>query len=240
MLRKITLSILISFVLLTLTPSSYAATKDPAKDPHAVLRELQKSWRQSSRQKTPAPVKPLEPVTIRQPQTPIIPSPTPVKPPAPIAMRPTPTPVTSRQTQAKTPATNKYDTLTQKFIADPRWKPGITYNGRQKPKLSGYKSTGCCAFAADFVKYVYGKNSPRDGGEFSSVKEIRTGDVIVFSSPSHWVIVLNRSGNSLHTLEGNWMNGKVERSNTAYTIKGNTILRDGKKFRTFSLGYHFR
>ena len=237
MLRKITLSILISSVLLTITPSSYAATKDPAKDPHAVLRELQKSWRQSYQQKTPAPVRPPEPIKHT---TPIAIRPAPVMPPAPIAMRPTPIKPPTLITTRQTPATNKYDTLTQKFIADPRWKPGITYNGRQKPKLSGYKSTGCCAFAADFVKYVYGKNSPRDGGQFSSVKEIRTGDVIVFSSPSHWVIVLNRSGNSLHTLEGNWMNGKVERSNTAYTIKGKTILRDGKKFRTFSLGYHFR
>ncbi len=124
------------------------------------------------------------------------------------------------------------------FIKDARWKPGTTYSSSQRPKLSKYGCVGCCAYAADFVQYVFGKSSPRGGTEFRSLGQVKTGDVIVFSGPPHWVVVLARRGNTLETIEGNWM-GKAVREKAAYTINGNNLLRNGKKFRTFSLGYHF-
>lgn len=49
-----------------------------------------------------------------------------------------------------------------------------------------------------------------------------------------------RDGDSLYTAEGNWTNGKVVVSNGAYTVNGNTLCRDGSKFRTFSVGYHMQ
>ena len=125
------------------------------------------------------------------------------------------------------------------FLKDPRWQPGTTYNGSQKPKLSKYGCSGCCAYAADFVQYVFGKDSPRSGTAFNTLGQIRAGDVVVLSNPSHWIVVLARTGNSLETLEGNWM-GKAVREKGAYTLNRNAIMRGGKKFRAFSMGYHFR
>ena len=40
------------------------------------------------------------------------------------------------------------ETFTEKvnaFLADSRWKHGISWNGSQKPKLSSWSSSGCCA-----------------------------------------------------------------------------------------------
>ena len=125
------------------------------------------------------------------------------------------------------------------FLTDKRWRNGAAYNGSQKPKLSTYSCSGCCAYAADFVAYVFGKGSPRSGTEFRSLEQVRAGDILVLSNPSHWIVVLSRNGNRLTTTEGNWM-GKVVATKEAYTINGNTLMRGGKKFRTFALGYHYQ
>lgn len=141
--------------------------------------------------------------------------------------------------QIKLVKKSSYDQLVNSFLADSRWKPGTKYNGSQRPKLSSYSCSGCCAYAADFVKYVFGKSSPRSGSDFYSPSEIRAGDVIRVTGSQHWFVVLYRNGNNLVTVEGNWTNGCVQQSTGAYTISGNTLKRNGKKFRTFSVGYHF-
>ncbi len=126
------------------------------------------------------------------------------------------------------------------FLNDARWKPGITYNGSQKPKLlPNLGNTGCAAYAADFVKYMFGKDTPRSGTHFTNPNEIRAGDILVFNRP-HWVVVLGRNGNSLDTVEANWYQGKVERHNGTYTISGNNVLRDGKSIGKFIDGYHYQ
>ena len=125
------------------------------------------------------------------------------------------------------------------FLKDPRWIPGTDYGSSQKPKLSKYRCLGCCAFTADFVHYVFGKGTPRTGTLFNSPSQIKAGDIVIFHKPQHWIVVLARRGNNLETLEGNWM-GKVVRSKDAYTLNGNTIMRNGKPFRTFLQGYHYR
>ena len=136
-----------------------------------------------------------------------------------------------------------YDSKVNSFLADDRWKPGIWYGASQGPKLSTWGSSGCCAYAADFVKYVFGKNGPRTGTPFYNPSEIRSGDVIYVSgsgeTPDHWFVVLYRNGNALTTVEGNW-SSIVVKSSTAYSVSGNTLLRDGSKFRTFNTGYHYR
>ena len=151
-----------------------------------------------------------------------------------------------RQVNAKRPAakpSQNQDTIyVQKvnaFLKDPRWIPGTEYNSSQKPKLSKYRCVGCCAFTADFVHYVFGKGTPRTGTLFNSPSQIKAGDIVIFHKPQHWIVVLARRGNNLETLEGNWM-GKVVRSKDAYTLNGNTIMRNGKQFRTFLQGYHYR
>ena len=51
-----------------------------------------------------------------------------------------------------------YDSRVAAFIADSRWKNGISWTAI-KPKYSTYSSSGCCAYCADFAAYVYGSKS---------------------------------------------------------------------------------
>ena len=136
----------------------------------------------------------------------------------------------------KTQPTNNLTQKINAFLSDSRWKIGTSW-GARKPKLSTYSCTGCMAYAADFVKYVFGKNSPRDGTQFKNVAEIRAGDVIYLARP-HWFVVIGRNGDSLETIEANW-NGPAERTNGVYRIVGSNILRNGKNIGNFSYGYHY-
>lgn len=137
----------------------------------------------------------------------------------------------------------EYVNKVRQFLNDSRWRPGTSWGARKKPTLSPWNCIGCMAYAADFAKFVFGKNSPRDGVLFKNPQDIRAGDIFCVSSP-HWVVVLARSGNNLETIEGNWPNDKgvrsVVRSKKAYTISGNNIMRNGKKYSSFASGWHFR
>lgn len=140
----------------------------------------------------------------------------------------------------KSPSSNaSYSKKIEAFLKDSRFKNGATWKSSQKPKLSSYDGTGCCAYTADFAKYVFGKKAPTAGTKFTSPKDIRAGDVIKVTGSQHWFVVLERNGQTLKTAEGNW-GGKVVVSSSAYTVKNNTLYRNGKKFRTFSAGYHFQ
>lgn len=118
---------------------------------------------------------------------------------------------------------NSYTQKMNAFISDSRWKNGASWSASKSPILSSYSSKGCCAYAADFAKYVFNNNSPRGGVRFSNPSEIRSGDILYVSGSSHWIVVLERNGNSLRTAEGNWGN-KVVISSTAYTVNGNTLM----------------
>ena len=144
-----------------------------------------------------------------------------------ITTPPTPTPL------------NNYEKKVKAFTSDSRWKNGTKWTASQKPKLSTYSASGCCAYAVDFCKYVFGKNSYTSGNKFSNPKDIRDGDIIKVTGSQHWFVVLERNGNKLKTAEGNW-GGKVVISNSTYSISGNTLYRNGKKFRTFAAGYHMQ
>ena len=132
-----------------------------------------------------------------------------------------------------------YSEKVQSFLKDSRFKNGATWKSSQKPKLSSYNGSGCCAYAADFAKYVFGKSAPTSGTKFTNPQDIKEGDVIKVTGSQHWFVVLERNGQNLKTAEGNW-GGKVVVSSTAYTVKNNTLYRNGKKFRTFAAGYHFQ
>lgn len=142
----------------------------------------------------------------------------------------------------KSNSTNNNDSYTKKvnaFLSDSRFKNGATWGASKKPLLSDYSCTGCCAYAADFVKYVFGKSSPVSKDVYTTPKEIRAGDVVKVLGSQHWFVVISRNGNSLKVAEGNWV-GKVVVSEGVYTVKDNTLYRNGKKFRTFAAGYHFQ
>lgn len=135
-------------------------------------------------------------------------------------------------------ASSTYDQKVSAFLNDSRWRNGASYNSSRRPYISSYSSSGCCAYCADFVQYVYGK-SLNAGSKFYNPSEIKSGDVIKVDGSQHWFVVLYRNGNQLITAEGNWTGGCVCYSTSSYTVSGNTLMRNGNKFRTFSFGYHY-
>lgn len=123
------------------------------------------------------------------------------------------------------------------FLNDFRFKEGTSWGYYQQPKVSSYAGIGCCAYTADYVKVVFGKNSPRSGTQYSKASEIRMGDVVVMKNTQHWFIVISRSGNTIKVAEGNY-NSRV--AINSYTISGNSILRsNGSAYKTFDTGYHY-
>lgn len=140
-------------------------------------------------------------------------------------------------TTAKATAPSSYTNKINAFISDARWKNGVSWNGYQTPKLSGYSSKGCCAYTSDFAAYVWGKSSFRDGIKYSGTANIKAGDIIYVTKETntsfnqHWFVVLERNGNTLKTAEGN-CSYKVRISSTAYTVSG-----IAGSYTTFT-GYH--
>ncbi len=148
-------------------------------------------------------------------------------------------------TQKKSFTTKAYVPLTDKmnaFTRDANHKNGAAWAARS-PMLSTYRSSGCCAYCADFVKYVYGSNNLRSGKQYKNINEIKAGDVIYISTvkngktvSQHWIVVISRNGNSLTTAEGNVVK-KVRVKSGQYTIKNGTLT--GTSGRTFRYGYHY-
>jgi len=138
-----------------------------------------------------------------------------------------------------------YDTpwsLSAKFLKDARWKNGIAWAAGQKPKLNPRKTTsGCAAYASDFVNYVFQQSSYANGQKFFKVGDIRQFDVIhTTDTTGHWFVVLARNGNELHTAEGN-AGGKVVVSKTKYFIQNGVLkARYGKTVETKTMvhGFH--
>ena len=103
------------------------------------------------------------------------------------------------------------------------------------PKINSWSASGCCAYVADYVRYCYGATSPSSGSKFWGAGNIRRGDVLFFS-PDHWVVVVNRSGNDLYTAEGNWNYQVTVGWN--YQVVGNQVYRNGRYWRAFQYGFH--
>lgn len=143
----------------------------------------------------------------------------------------------TKSVTVKASSSSSYDKKVASFLADSGFKNGVSWKSGQTPKLSSYQSKGCCAYAADFVKFVFGKSSPRAGSRFTSTGSVRAGDVLHLS-PNHWIVVLSRNGNSLRTAEGN-ASGKVVVSDSKYRISGSYIKSSYSTYRIQD-GYHFK
>lgn len=126
------------------------------------------------------------------------------------------------------------------FINDSRWKNGATW-GDRGPYISSWPSSQCCAYTADFAKYVFDKsNQSTSGVEYTNVADIRAGDVLYITN--HWLVVLNRTGDSLYTAEGNVTiegSKKVRISDSVYYLKNGTLYSKSNPEKSFVKGYHF-
>ena len=138
------------------------------------------------------------------------------------------------------------------FVSDPKWKDGAPWNGNTQPKLKdgGYWSSwGCCAYTADFLKYVYGCNkNPRycnDVTQYTDINKIQAGDIIQTNSP-HWFVVLYRDGNNLYTAERSGDKIRISTSSERIYHRINNgkleLWYYGNKYieEPFVKGYHHR
>lgn len=145
----------------------------------------------------------------------------------------------SKSSSSTTSSNSTYMQKVNEFLNTSNYKHNASWSASKRPIKSTYNGTGCCAYAADFVKTVFGKNSPRSGTAFYNPSEIKAGDVLVITGTAHWIVVISRDGNSLKTAEGNW-GGKVVVSEGTYTVNNGVLCRNGSPFRTFSVGYHYQ
>jgi hypothetical protein len=131
------------------------------------------------------------------------------------------------------------------FQADKRYSEGSFWDGNQKPKENNYEAYGCCAFAADFINRVYGKNgnfSSNATARYTDASQIQAGDVIHITDTqgagyTHWFVVLERNGDTLTVAEGN-NSSKVHYSTGEYTIQNGQLVQ-GTTVRTIERAFHF-
>lgn len=121
-----------------------------------------------------------------------------------------------------------YMAKVNEFINIPEYQNGKIWNDNTYNKMSSWSSSGCCAYAYDFAKYVYGIDGDLNKAASwisSSPTEIQTGDIIYSSTKGHWFVVLERTGNTLYTAEGN-VSGKVRICNDVYSITETGSIND--------------
>ena len=140
----------------------------------------------------------------------------------PVRSNPNPTPI------------NNYDTKVRNFINNENFKAGSSH------------TFDCFQYATYFVKNVHGKTGVSDGQRFTSVNDIRSGDVIHVNNKTHWIVVLYRNGNNLTTIEGNWypkVSGRpyanTRYSEGVYSIRNGMLYSGNSRFRTWDCGYHY-
>ena len=142
--------------------------------------------------------------------------------------------------QSETMAYADYQAKYQEFLSDARWADGASW-GAISPRLSGYGATGCAAYCADFIAYVYGiPASLRAGTPFSDYATIQTGDVLHFYLPNgteHWIVVVEKNEGTLLTAEGNY-GGKVVVGDTYYSYADGILYHEGAACTAYE-GYHY-
>ena len=135
-----------------------------------------------------------------------------------------------------------YEEKVAAFLADSKYKHGLTWADGKTPNISGWKSWGCCAYCADFVAYVYGSKksawTTKDFYKYTDINDIKKGDVVHITG--HWLVVLDRNGNSLKTAEGNF-DDKVRVTSNGWSIKDGKLYNiAAKKKCNFEYGYHYK
>ena len=124
------------------------------------------------------------------------------------------------------------------FSKDSRFKNGVSWGSSKRTQYNtSYSAQGCCAYAADFLKFMYGQTNLNTAGrKYTSASNIKAGDIIHLRAIpksgktgwGHWFVVLQRNGNKLVTAEGN-ASGRVLVSSTKYYVKNGTLCGCGKQ-----------
>ena len=144
-------------------------------------------------------------------------------------------------------SSTEYAAKVQSFIQTPRWANGASWGSgmTQSYTYSDWSSSGCCAYCVDFAGYVYGSRRAWNDSAFTKVTDptqIRSGDIVHFyysnskRTSQHWIVVLERDGNTLYTAEGNaYVNGNysvVCITDEKYVISDGTLKNTWNKTET--------
>ena len=140
----------------------------------------------------------------------------------------------------------EYRAAYEQFLSDDRWDPGTPWGDKKMPEHGLYSAWGCAALCSDFEYYMYGTYGWK-GDRYSRAADIRTGDIIKISDP-HWIIILERRGDTLYTAEKH--KDRVYVSDTHYRMHDGVLQRFGYynskgkwvkdwKKCSFEKGYHY-
>lgn len=128
---------------------------------------------------------------------------------------------------------DQYFTRMNELLGEEPFQSGLHWDNSTHPFLVPESGNGgCAALVTDFARYLFGARNFDSGERFANPAEIRTGDVIALEG--HYMAVLWREGETLHTIEGNF-NSSIHRSSQSYSLKGGQ-LRGGKPFLN---GWHY-
>ena len=130
-------------------------------------------------------------------------------------------------------SSDRYFTRMNELLVEAPFQTGLHWDNSTHPFLApDHGNSGCAALVMDFANYMFGAPNFDAGERFDNPKEIRTGDVIAL--PGHYMAVLWREGETLHTIEGNF-NSSICRSSQSYSLKGGRF-HGGKGFLN---GWHY-
>ena len=143
---------------------------------------------------------------------------------------------------------NTYYNKMINFIKNPNWKSGIGWGYYQTPKLNPNASViGCAAYCYDWVKYMYGHNGLTTGAKkYTTANDIKTGCIVHYYysyynkkqnktiNTQHWFVVVSRSGNTIHSIEGN-ASSMTRDSTTVYKIKDGVLYSNSQAISNQSL-----
>lgn len=137
------------------------------------------------------------------------------------------------------PATDAatYVKLVNDLMAEEVYQHAKPWGSDKRPILVENGNLGCAAFVTDFARYVFDAGNFNKGERFDKPEDIRAGDVI--SIKGHFLAVLDRSGDKLVTMEGNF-NSAVWQSDANYALQKGAWVQQGKLDPdNFICGYHY-
>ena len=130
-------------------------------------------------------------------------------------------------------SSDQYFTRMNELLGEAPFQVGLHWDNSTHPFLIPESGNGgCAALVTDFACYLFGVRNFDAGERFENPAEIRTGDVIALKG--HYMAVLWREGEILHTIEGNF-NSSIHRSSQAYSVRGGQLC-GGKPFLN---GWHY-
>lgn len=128
---------------------------------------------------------------------------------------------------------DQYFARMNELLCEEPFQVGLHWDNSTHPFLMPERGNGgCAALVTDFASYLFGAPTFDAGERFDNPKDIRTGDIIAL--PGHFIAVLWREGEILHTIEGNF-NSSICRSSQTYSLKGGRFNGG----RGFLNGWHY-